>query len=153
MDAREIAKEMTFGVSEQEILEKIDSYSQRLASIEQLEDIICLKMPELFVGNATLKSISQQMANNGGCACFMDDEGGFLMGEITHKGKNPTLLLKSYDMTSFSESTTQKILHLNHPALSLLFIVQRESVYKLYASDTLRELGFTPRITPILQVI
>ena len=66
MDAREIAKEMTFGVSEQEILEKIDSYSQRLASIEQLEDIICLKMPELFVGNATLKSISQQMANNGG---------------------------------------------------------------------------------------
>ena len=149
MDAREIAKEMTFGVSEQEILEKIDSYSQRLASIEQLEDIICLKMPELFVGNATLKSISQQMANNGGCACFMDDEGGFLMGEITHKGKNPTLLLKSYDMTSFSESTTQKILHLNHPALSMLFIVQRESVYKLYASDTLRELGFTPRITPI----
>lgn len=149
MDAREIAKEMTFGVSEQEILEKIDSYSQRLASIEQLEDIICLKMPELFVGNATLKSISQQMANNGGCACFMDDEGGFLMGEITHKGKNPTLLLKSYDMTSFSESTTQKTLHLNHPALSMLFIVQRESVYKLYASDTLRELGFTPRITPI----
>ena len=52
-------------------------------------------------------------------------------------------------MTSFSESTTQKILHLNHPALSMLFIVQRESVYKLYASDTLRELGFTPRITPI----
>lgn len=149
MDAREIAKKMTFGVSEQEILEKIDSYSQRLASIEQLEDIICLKMPELFVGNATLKSISQQMANNGGCACFMDDEGGFLMGEITHKGKNPTLLLKSYDMTSFSESTTQKTLHLNHPALSMLFIVQRESVYKLYASDTLRELGFTPRITPI----
>ena len=68
MDAREIAKKMTFGVSEQEILEKIDSYSQRLASIEQLEDIISLKMPELFVGNATLKSISQQMANNGGCA-------------------------------------------------------------------------------------
>ena len=55
----------------------------------------------------------------------MDDEGGFLMGEITHKGKYPTLLLKSYDMTSFSESTTQKILHLNHPALSMLFIVQR----------------------------
>lgn len=149
MDAREIAKKMTFGVSEQEILEKIDSYSQRLASIEQLEDIISLKMPELFVGNATLKSISQQMANNGGCACFMDDEGGFLMGEITHKGKNPTLLLKSYDMIFFSESTTQKTLHLNHPALSMLFIVQRESVYKLYASDTLRELGFTPRITPI----
>lgn len=106
-------------------------------------------MPELFVGNATLKSISQQMANNGGCACFMDDEGGFLMGEITHKVNNPTLLLKSYNMTSFSESTTQKTLHLNHPALSMLFIVQRESIYKLYTSDTLRELGFTPRITPI----
>lgn len=149
MDAQEIAKGITFGASEQECLEKLNSYSQRLASIEQLKDTICLKMPELFVGNATLKSISQQMVNNGGCACFMDDEGGFLMGEITHKGKNPTLLLKSYDMTSFSESTTQKTLHLNHPALSMLFIVQRESVYKLYASDTLRELGFTPRITPI----
>lgn len=148
-DAQKIAKEMTFGASEQDFLEKMNSYSQKLAFIEQLEDTICLKMPELFVGNATLKPISQQMANNGGCACFMDDEGGFLMGEITHKVKNPTLLLKSYDMTSFSESTTQKTLHLNHPALSMLFIVQRESVYKLYALDTLRELGFTPRITPI----
>ena len=31
MDAREIAKEMTFGVSEQEILEKIDSYSSKVS--------------------------------------------------------------------------------------------------------------------------
>lgn len=109
--------------------------------------------PFLLADGFTEKKLLRRMAACGGGQSIIQPEVATFIAHIKNPRFDPKILLKSYGMENFTDSTVPYgDQHLQNPFLTMLLYGQPGIAAPIYSSQRLIDSGFTARIAPFFSM-
>lgn len=103
----------------------------------------------LTAEHVSARKLAQLMEQNGESIFLIGAEDELIQRIIDDRKIDISLYLKGYNGEEYGyETSTAQSVRLDHPVISIIYIVQSNIAYRLYNSLRLQELGLSPRFLP-----